>query len=120
MLILLGLVSTLVRCRAHSLIAARTLTPYTGARKFVPSRGADEATDDTATAFTELVRDQDAVLDVAGGDHPARGLSVLKPGGILVTATFPLERVGAARGAQDSRAGAPEPSSVRRYRRARQ
>jgi NADPH:quinone reductase-like Zn-dependent oxidoreductase len=112
-------VSTLVRCRAHSLITARPLTPYTGA-KFVHSLRADEATDYTATAYTELVRDQDAVLDVAGGDHPARGLSLLKPGGILICATFPLERVGAARGAQDSRAGAPEPSSVRRYRRARQ
>jgi hypothetical protein len=74
----------------------------------------------TTADFTEVVRDQDAVPDVVGGDHPAKALSVLKPGGILISATFPLEQVGAACGAQDSRAGAPGPSSVRRYRRARQ
>jgi NADPH:quinone reductase-like Zn-dependent oxidoreductase len=34
---------------------------------------------------TEVVRDQDAVLDVVGGDYPARALDVLKPGGILVS-----------------------------------
>jgi NADPH:quinone reductase-like Zn-dependent oxidoreductase len=52
---------------------------------FVRSLGADEAIDYTATDFTETVRDQDIVLDIVGGDYPARALDVLKRGGILVS-----------------------------------
>ncbi|BAW10291.1 NADPH:quinone reductase [Nocardia seriolae] len=45
--------------------------------------GADEVIDYRATDFTEVVRDVDIVFDsVADG---ARSLSVLKPGGVLVT-----------------------------------
>jgi Zinc-binding dehydrogenase len=40
--------------------------------EFVRSLGADEVIDYNATDFTEVVRDQDAVLDVVGGDYPAR------------------------------------------------
>ena len=35
--------------------------------------------------FTHLVGDVDTVLEVIGGDYPARGLNILKPGGILVS-----------------------------------
>jgi NADPH:quinone reductase-like Zn-dependent oxidoreductase len=52
---------------------------------FVRSLGADEAIDYNATDFTQTVRDQDAVLDVVGGDYPARALDVLRRGGILVS-----------------------------------
>jgi NADPH:quinone reductase-like Zn-dependent oxidoreductase len=52
--------------------------------EFVRSLGADEAID-YATDFTGTVRDQDVVLDVVGGEYPARALDVLKPGGILVS-----------------------------------
>jgi NADPH:quinone reductase-like Zn-dependent oxidoreductase len=52
---------------------------------FVRSLGADEVIDYNATDFTEAVRDQDVVLDIVGGDYPARALDLLKPGGILVT-----------------------------------
>jgi NADPH:quinone reductase-like Zn-dependent oxidoreductase len=52
---------------------------------FVRSLGADEAIDYNATDFTEAVRDQDIVLDIVGGDYPARALGVLKRGGILVS-----------------------------------
>jgi NADPH:quinone reductase-like Zn-dependent oxidoreductase len=52
---------------------------------FVRSLGADEAIDYKGTDFTEAVHDQDIVLDVVGGDYPARALDVLKPGGILVS-----------------------------------
>jgi len=55
---------------------------------FVRSLGADEAIDYT-TDFTATVRDQDVVLDVVGGDYPARALDVLKPGGILVSTQPP-------------------------------
>jgi NADPH:quinone reductase-like Zn-dependent oxidoreductase len=56
---------------------------------FVRSLGADEAIDYNSTDFTEVVRDQDVVLDVVGGDYPARALDVLKPGGILVSTQPP-------------------------------
>jgi NADPH:quinone reductase-like Zn-dependent oxidoreductase len=55
---------------------------------FVRSLGADEAIDYT-TDFTATVRDQDVVLDVVGGDYPARALDVLKPGGMLVSTQPP-------------------------------
>src|SRR5262249_35120624 len=44
---------------------------------FVRSLGADEAIEYNARDFTEAVRDQDVVLDVVGGDYPARALVVL-------------------------------------------
>jgi NADPH:quinone reductase-like Zn-dependent oxidoreductase len=59
---------------------------------FVRSLGADEVIDYNSTDFTESVRDQDVVLEIVGGDYPARALDVLKPGGILVStqpATLP-------------------------------
>jgi NADPH:quinone reductase-like Zn-dependent oxidoreductase len=69
---------------------------------FVRSLGADEVIDYNATDFTEVVRDQDVVLDVVGGDYPARALDVLKPGGILVSSQPsslpPLAETAAERG----------------------
>jgi NADPH:quinone reductase-like Zn-dependent oxidoreductase len=56
---------------------------------FVRSLGADEAIDYKSTDFTEVVRDQDVVLDIVGGDYPAKALDVLKPGGILVSTQPP-------------------------------
>ncbi|HUA45152.1 MAG TPA: NADP-dependent oxidoreductase [Solirubrobacteraceae bacterium] len=56
---------------------------------FVRSLGADEAIDYNATDFTQVVGDQDVVLDVVGGDYPARALDVLKPGGIVVSTQPP-------------------------------
>ena len=56
---------------------------------FVRSLGADEVIDYNSTDFTEVVDDQDVVLDVVGGEYPAGALDVLKPGGILVTTQPP-------------------------------
>ncbi len=56
---------------------------------FVRSLGADEVIDYNSTDFTEVVHDQDVVLDVVGGDYPARALDVLKPGGIVVSTQPP-------------------------------
>jgi NADPH:quinone reductase-like Zn-dependent oxidoreductase len=56
---------------------------------FVRSLGADEAIDYNATDFTKAVRDQDVVLDVVGGDYPARALDVLRRGGVLVSTQPP-------------------------------
>jgi NADPH:quinone reductase-like Zn-dependent oxidoreductase len=56
---------------------------------FVRSLGADKVIDYNSTDFTDVVHDQDVVLDVVGGDYPARALDVLKPGGILVSTQPP-------------------------------
>ena len=56
---------------------------------FVRALGADEVIDYDATDFTQVVRDQDAVLDVVGGDYPLRALDVVKPGGIVVSTQPP-------------------------------
>jgi NADPH:quinone reductase-like Zn-dependent oxidoreductase len=56
---------------------------------FVRSLGADETIDYNAGDFTQTVRDQDVVLDVVGGDYPARALDVLRPGGIVVSTQPP-------------------------------
>lgn len=69
---------------------------------FVRSLGADIVIDYNDTDFTEAVHVQDVVLDVVGGDYPARALDVLKPGGILVStqpSTLPpLAETAAKRG----------------------
>ena len=52
---------------------------------YVRSLGTDEVIDYTATDFTEAAGNQDVVLDLVGGDYPARALDVLRPGGILVS-----------------------------------
>ena len=56
---------------------------------FVRTLGADEVIDYAATDFTPFVGDVDVVLDVIGGDYPAKALEVLKPGGILVSTLPP-------------------------------
>jgi NADPH:quinone reductase-like Zn-dependent oxidoreductase len=69
---------------------------------FVRSLGADEAIDYNAGDFTKAVGDQDVVLDVVGGDYPARALDVLKRGGILIStqppAVAPIADAAAERG----------------------
>jgi len=68
---------------------------------FAPHIGAhDEAIDYAATDFTEVVGDLDAVLEVIGGDYPAKALEVLKPGGTLV-ATLPPTLLPVAEDAAD-------------------
>ena len=52
---------------------------------FVRSLGADEVIDYAAIDFTDVVSHLDVVLEVIGGDYPARALDVLKYGGILVS-----------------------------------
>jgi NADPH:quinone reductase-like Zn-dependent oxidoreductase len=56
---------------------------------FVRTLGADDVIDYSGMDFWERVRDQDAVLDVVGGDYLTRALDVLKRGGILVSTQFP-------------------------------
>ncbi len=53
---------------------------------YVKSLGADTVIDYTKTKFETVVRDMDVVLDTVGGDYIDRSWTVLKKGGILVTA----------------------------------
>jgi NADPH:quinone reductase-like Zn-dependent oxidoreductase len=53
---------------------------------FVSELGADRAIDYQSQHFEEIVRDVDLVLDLVGGETQERSWSVLKPGGILVSA----------------------------------
>lgn len=52
---------------------------------FVRSLGADEVIDYAATDFTDVISDLDVVLEVIGGDYPAKALDVLKRGGMFVS-----------------------------------
>ena len=57
---------------------------------FLHELGVDEAIDYSTTAFEEVVKDVDVVLDLIGGDTQQRSWKVLKPGGILITTqTYP-------------------------------
>lgn len=56
---------------------------------FVLGLGADEVIDYTTTNFSRAVDDLDVVLEVVGDDAPAKALSALKPGGILVSTLPP-------------------------------
>jgi NADPH:quinone reductase-like Zn-dependent oxidoreductase len=53
---------------------------------YVRELGADEVIDYHATRFEDVVRDIDVVLDLVGGETQYRSWSVLKRGGMLVTA----------------------------------
>lgn len=56
----------------------------------VQELGADEVIDYRTTAYEEVVKDVDVVLEAVGGEENMRkSLSVLKPGGILVSITSP-------------------------------
>jgi len=56
---------------------------------FLEELGVDQAIDYSTTRFEEVVRDVDIVLDTMGGDTLERSWSVLKPGGMLVSAVQP-------------------------------
>jgi NADPH:quinone reductase-like Zn-dependent oxidoreductase len=64
----------------------------------VRSLGADEVIDYRTTAFEDAVSEVDVVIDAIGGDYGARSLSVLRPGGHLVTLNGPDQVPAAAEG----------------------
>lgn len=66
---------------------------------FIKELGVDEAIDYSTTAFEDVVKDVDVVLDLMGGDTQERSWKVLKSGGILVsTLQPPSEETAAAHG----------------------
>jgi alcohol dehydrogenase len=54
---------------------------------FVKSLGADEVIDYKTQKFEEIVKDYDAVFDLAGGETTKKSYQVLKSGGVLVSMT---------------------------------
>jgi NADPH:quinone reductase-like Zn-dependent oxidoreductase len=80
---------------AHEVIA----TALPKDLSYVKSLGADRVIDVQNTRFEEALRDLDVVLDTIGGDTQDRSFSVLKPGGVLVSAVSePDQRRAASRG----------------------
>ncbi|MGM7649044.1 NADP-dependent oxidoreductase [Nocardia sp. JW2] len=59
--------------------------------EFVRGLGADEVIDYTTTAFEEVARDIDVVVDTIGGEYGPRSLRTLRPGGIVVSLASPAE-----------------------------
>ncbi len=77
-----GLAVQLGRWKGAHVIA----TTSTANLDVVRSLGADEVVDYSASRFEDTVRDVDVVLDTVGGDVTDRSWSVLRKGGILVSA----------------------------------
>lgn len=72
-------------------------------RNFVLSLGADEVIDYASQRFEDVVAPVDVALDGLRGDHIARSLKVVKPGGRLITlytaiAGTPLEKISQENG----------------------
>ena len=65
-------------------------TAAEGDLAFVRELGADEVIDYRAMAFETAVSDVDAVIDTVGGETRTRSYTVVKPGGIMVTAAGPI------------------------------
>ncbi|MFC9969081.1 NADP-dependent oxidoreductase [Nocardia ignorata] len=59
--------------------------------EFVRGLGADEVIDYTTTAFEEVAREIDVVVDTIGGEYGPRSLRTLRPGGIVVSLASPAE-----------------------------
>lgn len=64
---------------------------------YVRSLGADEVIDFRAERFEEKVDAVDAVIDLVGGEVQERSYSVLKPGGVLVSAVSAPDQAAAER-----------------------
>lgn len=64
--------------------AVVTGTARAAKHEFLASVGVDEAVDYTQAEVRSVVRDQDVVLDLLGGEHTLGLLDTLKPGGLLI------------------------------------
>nr|WP_062338494.1 NADP-dependent oxidoreductase [Herbidospora sakaeratensis] len=61
---------------------------------FLRHLGVDEVIDYRSTDFTTVCDGLDAVVDTIGGDYGPRSLTVLRPGGVLVSLVRTLEAAG--------------------------
>lgn len=65
--------------------------------EFLKSIGADQVLDYKTTHFEEVLSDVDVVFDLVGGDNQLKSFQVMKPGGILVASTQPIDEAAAAK-----------------------
>jgi NADPH:quinone reductase-like Zn-dependent oxidoreductase len=77
---------------------------------FLEELGVDQAIDYSMTAFEDVVKDVDVVLDLMGGETQQRSWQVLKPGGILLsTVQPPSQEVAAAHSVRQQMIGTAPP-----------
>jgi len=82
----------------------------TTSSKAVLELGVDEAIDYSRTAFEDVVKDVDVVLDLLGGETQQRSWQVLKPGGILLsTVQPPSQEIALAHGVRQRMIGTAPP-----------
>jgi len=83
-----GLGSTVVQLAKH--LGAYVATTARGNdEEKVRGFGANEVIDYTKADFAESLSDYDVVLDTLGGDNLAKSLTVLRPGGLAISAVGP-------------------------------
>lgn len=83
-----GLGSTVIQLARH--LGAHVATTARGTdADAVTALGADEVVDFTTTDFTEVLSDFDVVLDSVGAENLKRSMSVLKPGGLVISVVGP-------------------------------
>jgi NADPH:quinone reductase-like Zn-dependent oxidoreductase len=83
-----GLGSTVIQLAKHLGAYVATTANGKDAEK-LRGLGADEVIDYTKTNFAESLSGYDVVLDSLGGDNLAKSLTVLKPGGLLISVVGP-------------------------------
>lgn len=77
---------------------------------FLDELGVDQAIDYSTTAFEDVVKDVDVVLDLLGGETQQRSWQVLKPGGILLsTVQPPSQEIAQAHGVRQRMIGTSPP-----------
>ena len=77
---------------------------------FLEELGVDVPIDYTKTAFEDVVKDVDVVLDLLGGETQQRSWQVLKPGGILLsTVQPPSQEIAMAHGVRQRMIGTAPP-----------
>jgi len=86
-----GGIGTLAIQLAHHLGARVGTTVSTGNVELVRSLGADEIVDYKKQAFEQLLSGYDAVLGTVKGDAIEKSLTILKPGGRIVSLIGPLD-----------------------------
>ena len=77
---------------------------------FLEELGVDQAIDYSETAFEDVVKDVDVVLDLLGGETQQRSWQVLKPGGLLLsTVQPPSQETALAHGVRQRMIGTAPP-----------
>jgi len=77
---------------------------------FLEELGVDQAINYSTTAFEDVVKDVDVVLDLLGGETQQRSWQVLKPGGMLLsTVQPPSQELASAHGVRQHMIGTAPP-----------